>query len=360
MDNLIKTPLYDCHVAAKGKIVDFGGYALPVQYSGIVAEHEAVRNSAGIFDISHMGEIIVSGERAKEFVDYALTNDIKNIAVGRCIYSPMCDSEGFCVDDLIVYCLSDTELMIVVNASNIAKDFAHLKSLDNLGCSIEDRSAQYSAVALQGPMAPDVLASICDVDVKALDYYSCTNAKVCSYDAFVSRTGYTGEDGYEIFVKDGICDIWNAIIANEAVVPAGLGARDTLRFECCMPLYGHEISSEITPFEALLSRFVVLDKDDFMGRDALIEKKPTTKRRRVGIEMVERGIARENYKVVGKDGNEIGFVTSGSHSPTFKKSLAMAMIEKSYEDEEMFVVIRDKNVLAKRVKTPFYKREQKT
>lgn len=354
-----KTPLYDAHVALGGKIVPFGGYLLPVQYKdGILKEHKAVRETAGLFDVSHMGEITVRGQGALSFLNYLLTNDFTDLEAGRIRYSPMCYADGGTVDDLLVYKLAEDDYLLCVNASNKDKDYAHIQAQAFGDVEIKDASSEYCQIALQGPNALAILQQLTDVDNIPTIYYSFTQDKpVAGVKCIISKTGYTGEDGFELYAPaEDAVTLWSAVInagADYTLLPCGLGCRDTLRLEAGMPLYGHELSAEITPKEANLSMFIKLDKDSFVGKEKLIDKRV---RKRIGLVLIDRGIAREGALVFA-DGKEVGVVTSGTASPTLQKSIAMALVDAAVSDAAVFEIeVRGKRLRAEKVKLPFYKR----
>ena len=356
-----KTPLYDIHVSEGGKIVPFAGYLLPVQYeTGIIAEHEAVRTQVGLFDVSHMGEILFTGPGALASIEHLITNTYSDMPIGRVRYGVLCNEDGGCIDDLIVYRLGEEEWLVVVNASNREKDFAHMSAnlLPDTVC--EDISDTLAQVALQGPKALDVIAKVCDAEALPKRYYTCANhVEVAGIDALVSRTGYTGEAGFEIYVaaEEGPA-LWKALReagAEEGLIPCGLGARDTLRLEASMPLYGHEMDETISPLEAGLGLGVDLEKDEFIGREALLAGEPA--RERIGLEVTGRGIVREHQDVyVG--GELVGHTTSGTFAPHLKRAIAMALVEagKVATGDEVEVDVRGRRIAAKVVDMPFYKR----
>ena len=356
-----KTPLYDVHVEEEGKIVPFAGYLLPVQYpTGIIAEHEAVRTGVGMFDVSHMGEIMFTGPGALASLNHLITNDYTNLAIGRVRYGVLCNEDGGCLDDLIVYRLGEEEYFVVVNASNRDKDFAHMKAnlLPDTVC--EDISDSLAQIALQGPKSREVMAKICDAEALPVKYYSCVNhLEVAGIDALVSQTGYTGEFGYEIYVPaERGAELWQAL--REAgrefgLIPCGLGARDTLRLEASMPLYGHEMDETISPLEAGLGLGVKLDCGDFIGRDALVAAGEPA-RERIGLEITGKGIAREHQDLYLGD-ELIGHTTSGTFAPHLKHAIAMALVESGRVEmgDEVEVDVRGRRVTAKRIPMPFYK-----
>jgi len=362
---LKKTPLYEQHVNLGGKIVEFAGWALPVQYSGILEEHDHVRNYAGLFDVSHMGEILIEGSAAEKFIQHLVTNDISNMKEGKVIYSPMCYPDGGTVDDILVYKFSNIKYLLVVNASNTEKDYQWMlsNSMDNV--IITNITDNYAQLALQGPKALGILKSLTNFPLENIKPFRFEEkVDISGVEALVSRTGYTGEDGFEIYISpEYAATLWNKILEKgkkEKLIPAGLGARDTLRFEASMPLYGQEISKDITPVEAGLTRFIKFEKGDFIGRAALLSKKDSgTRRTLAGFEMIERGIPRSHYDVVSSYKN-IGFVTSGNFSPTLKKNIGMALIDNEYANvsKEIDIVIRNKAVKAKIMELPFYSRKR--
>ena len=350
-----KTPLYDRHTAAGGKIVPFAGWLLPVQYSGVIAEHRAVRSACGLFDVSHMGELVLRGADALANVNNLMTNDFSGMADGQARYSPMCYEDGGVVDDLIVYRCSDTTYLIVVNAANRDKDAGWIRAHLTGDCNLEDISDQVAQLALQGPEAESILRTLTG-DIPEKNYTAVLHGTVDGRPCLVSRTGYTGEDGFELYCAPGDAPaLWDALIAAGAV-PCGLGARDTLRLEAAMPLYGHELSPEINPYEAGLGIFVKLDKDGFIGKAALEQARPVN-RRRVGLKMTGRGIAREECPVYDGE-RQIGVVTSGTHCPWLGCAVAMALVDAGYKEPgtALQVDVRGRRVEAEVVKTPFYKR----
>lgn len=357
-----KTPLYDCHVALGGKIVPFAGYLLPVQYqTGVIAEHMAVRKQAGLFDVSHMGEIILSGPCAFDNVQMLLTNELKDMEDGQIKYSPMCNEKGGVVDDLIVYRIRSDCYMMVVNAANHDKDAAWISSHLSGDVTFTDLSDQIGQIALQGPQSQAILEKLCAKQDIPEKYYTFTkNVSVAGCPCVLSRTGYTGEDGFELYcAAEDTPKLWNALLdagKENGLIPCGLGARDTLRLEAGMPLYGHEMNDEITPKQTGLGMFVKMDKGDFFGRKAMEEMgTPTVKR--CGLKITGRGIARENCPVYVGD-KQIGHTTSGTHCPYLGGAYAMAIVQK--EDAplgaQVEVEIRGKRVAAEVVKVQFYKR----
>lgn len=362
-----KTPLYETHLELGAKMIDFGGWMMPVQYSGIINEHNAVRESAGIFDVSHMGEIFISGPDAARYANFLVTNDLADLKQNSVMYSPMCYTDGGCVDDVIVYCLTSDNFLFAVNASNIEKDFEWiLSNSSSFNVKVENLSESYGQLAVQGPKAQEILSEMTDSNLNDLGFFEFfVSIEIGGVRATVSRTGYTGEDGFEIYTKTNEIDtLFKKILktGKDRILPCGLGARDTLRFESCLPLYGHELSPLITPLQAGLGSFVKLDKTDFLGKEALAsEKEKGVSRKIVGFEMVERGIARNGYLVFNSSGEEIGSVTSGSFCPTLSKTMGLALINSQYTQTgvEILIGIRDKKTSAITVKKPFYKKRYK-
>ncbi len=361
-----KTPLYEKHIQLKGKMIDFGGWSLPVEYTGIIPEHEAVRTKAGIFDVSHMGEITVKGEDSEKYLQMLLTNDISLLNNNQIAYTAMCYPHGGVVDDLLVYKYSNTDYLLVVNASNTEKDYQWMKENIFGNTEILNVSENYAQLALQGPLAETILQKLTSKNLNEIEfYYFNDNVKVGNIEALVSRTGYTGEDGFELyFAYNKAEEMWDLILEagkDEGLIPAGLGARDTLRFEASLPLYGHELNENITPLEAGLGFFVKLNKENFIGKEALARQKSEGLQRKiVGFEMIDRGIPRNNYEVY-KEGEKIGYVTTGSFSPTLKKNIGLALIDSAYSKEgtEIEILIRNKNSKAKVIKKPFYSKKYK-
>lgn len=358
-----RTPLYEEHQAAKAKLINFGEWKMPVQYAGVIEEHHAVRTKAGLFDVSHMGEIDVRGKEALAFVQKLITNDTSKLEDGQILYSPMCYPNGGIVDDLLVYRYDTEHFFIVVNASNTDKDYAWmLEQAKNFDVFVENVSDQFAQLALQGPLAEIILQRITKVNLSQIKYYGFTHGEIDGVLCLISRTGYTGEDGFEIYLSPVYGpQLWRKILAigtPEGVQPIGLGARDTLRFEASLPLYGNELSADISPFEAGLGSFVKLDKVEFIGRGALLaQKEQGVPRKLVGLEMIGRGIARSHY-LLQKNGEEIGFVTSGSFSPTLNKNIALGLIraDLAVQGGVLEVLVRGKTVQAKIIPTLFYKR----
>ncbi len=363
---MIRTPLYKKHLECKGKLIDFGGWELPVEYSGIIPEHEAVRNAAGLFDVSHMGEVAVSGEDAEKYIQKMVTNDISTMKDTQLYYSPMCYPDGGVVDDLLIYKYNREKYLLVVNAANTEKDVEWLQTHKKGNAKVKDVSSDYAQLALQGPKAQEILQKLTDKNLDEIKFfYFCAEVPIGEIKAFISRNGYTGEDGFEILLAPRDAEIlWDMIIEagkEEGILPAGLGARDTLRFEVCLPLYGHEISRSITPFEAGLGAFVKLDKDDFIGKKALKTYKSLGLKRKIcAVEMLDRGIPRAGFEVFA-EGVKVGDITTGSYSPTLKKNIGLALlnIEFTEEGREVEILIRNKFLKAKIIKKPFYAKKYK-
>jgi len=359
----LRTPLYEAHVQANAKIIDFGGWEMPVQYAGVIEEHNTVRSKVGLFDVSHMGEIDVTGKDALAFVQNLITNDVTQIQDGQILYSPMCYPNGGIVDDLLVYRYRAEHFYIVVNASNTDKDYAWmLEQIQGYSVQVENVSDQVAQLALQGPFAEQILQKLTPIDLKEIKYYWFMHGEVNGVPCLVSRTGYTGEDGFEIYIApDKASDLWRKILevgAPEGVQPIGLGARDTLRFEARLPLYGNELGPEISPLEVGIGIFVKLNKENFIGKEALVQQKEKgIPRKLVGLEMIERGIARSHY-LLQKDGDEVGFITSGSFSPTLNKNIALGLIRADLAEigATLDVIIRNKPVIAQIIPSLFYKR----
>ncbi len=366
-----QTPLYNAYASYPGvKLIDFGGWELPVNFAGgILAEHHAVRNAAGLFDVSHMGECLVSGSGAKDFLDMACTNDIASLKEGHVMYTMMCNPQGTVVDDILVYCFSPTFYFLVLNAANTEKDIAWLKDSEVLApyrgenVSVIDQSSYIAQIALQGPQAVSILSRAFP-QAKEMGVFTFEpECYIGGVKCLVSRTGYTGEDGFELYCNsnDAVA-LWNELLKLGepfGLVPCGLGARDTLRMEAKLPLYGHEISDTITPLEANLGVFVVLDGKNFIGHDVLQAQKdagvPRTLR---GIEMIDPGVPRQGYPVWIGD-QQVGYITSGAKSPTLDIFCGYALLDRSTAlkfGDEVEVEIHGKRKRAKIVRTPFYKR----
>jgi aminomethyltransferase len=351
------TVLTAWHQTHHGQMVSFGGFLMPVQYqNGILHEHHLVRTKAGLFDVSHMGEFTLKGKDALSNLNYLLSNDFTSLEIGNVRYGVLLYPNAKAVDDVLVYHTLENEYLLVVNASNIDKDEAYLKEHLNGDVEFENVSSNYGLIALQGPLSEKILSKLSSIYPKS--YYSyLSDIPVNDITIDISRTGYTGEDGFEIFTKaKDTVHLWEMLLElgkDEGLEPCGLGARDTLRLEAGMPLYGHELSEDIGPLESGLKMFTKLDKEKCIAEEAL---KEIPKRRRIGLELIDRGIARENYPVYCKD-QRVGHISSGTHSPTLQKSIAMAIIDEAYKDETLFEIdVRSKRLKAQKVKLPFVKK----
>ena len=365
-ETLQRTPLYDAHVELGARMVSFGGWEMPVEYTGISEEHIAVRTAAGLFDVSHMGEIEIAGDHALAAVQRISCNNADKLQIGQAQYSGLLTSEGAFVDDLLVYRLASDHFMLVVNAANIQKDYQWIKEhIRSIGDAVAvNASSRYALLAVQGPAALDVVQTLTSIDLANISYYWFETGELANERVTISRTGYTGEDGVEIFVSpQSAGKIWTALLESGQKVglkPAGLGARNTLRLESAMRLYGQDITDQTSVLEAGLGWIVGWDKEGFIGDDVLrLQKADGVSRRLVGFEMVDRGIARHGYEVYA-EGVEIGIVTSGTHAPSLKKAIGMAYVQKAYTaiDTEFQINIRERRVTARVVRMPFYKRRE--
>jgi aminomethyltransferase len=362
-----RTPLYAAHRALDARMVPFAGWEMPIQYAGIVEEHRAVRERAGLFDVSHMGELRLRGPKAEAFVDGLVTNAVASLPAGKAVYTCCCNEAGTILDDLIIYKVAPQDVLIVCNASNLAKISAHVgKAAAAAGVPFEDQSAQTSLLALQGPRAPDVLrAAEGSLSLLQLPRFGVASGEIAGIPVLVARTGYTGEDGFEFFVPNAQAqDLWSRLLhagAAFGIQPVGLGARDTLRLEAALRLYGNDMDETTDPWEAGLGWTVKLEGRTFVGSEALAERKRRgSPRKLVGLEMVGRGIARHGYEVVADaaSGQVIGQVTSGSPAPTVGKNIALAYLPtaRATLGETVFVSVRGKPVEARIVALPFYRR----
>jgi aminomethyltransferase len=353
-----KTCLYDKHVALGALISPFGGFDMPIQYTNIIDEHQAVRQHCGVFDVSHMGEVLVSGKDAERYVNHVFTNDVRNMPNGKILYGMMCYEDGGVVDDLLVYKMADDKFFLVINAANIDKDWAWIQQQSKgFDITLDHQSDQYGELAIQGPDAEQVMEQVLGIPCKELVFYTFKTID----DIIVSRTGYTGEDGFEIYAApDAIRTYWDQLMAAN-IKPCGLGCRDTLRFEVGLPLYGDELSESITPIMAGLGIFVKLDKEEFIGKDALARQKAEgAPKKLVGIELHDKAIPRHGYAVI-KDGNIIGEVTTGYHSISTDKSVCMALIDSAYAalDTDVEIQIRKKTFPGTVCKKRFYDKHYK-
>lgn len=350
---LKRTEIYEEHLKLNAKMVNFANFDMPIQYTSIKDEVASVRNAAGIFDVSHMGEFLVKGSDAENFVDHLLTNDIKNAPVGKAIYSPLCDLSGKIIDDLIAYKITEDEILICVNASNIKKDWDWMKTQSsNYDIVLTNESAQYSLFALQGPHTEKILKRLDLIDIKNLDYYSVKKSKIENTEVIIARTGYTGEDGVEIFIPNELAKtLWSWFI-EAGVTPCGLAARDVLRLEVGFPLYGQELTNEITPFDCGLKWTVKMNKEDFIGKSSLSSYEISKKSFKFSI---EKGIPRSGYPIKDNSGAQVGIVTSGTMSPTLGKGIAFASINATVSlQEDLFVEIRKMTSKCEIYKKPFY------
>ncbi|HRK02651.1 MAG TPA: glycine cleavage system aminomethyltransferase GcvT [Oligoflexia bacterium] len=361
-NQLKRTSLYDEHVRLNGKIVDFAGWEMPVQYTGLADEHDTVRNKVGLFDVSHMGEVRVRGRGSLEFLNKLLTNNVAKIQLGQAQYNVMCYEDGGCVDDLIVHKMGEEDYFICVNASNTEKDFEWMRQHAPASLSLENVSSEYTQIAIQGRFAAETLAPLTDASLDSIKYYWFQQSSILGKPAIIARTGYTGEDGFEVYIPwDHGPKVWQTLLesgAGRGIKPCGLGARDTLRTEMKFALYGHEIEKDLNPLEAGLGWVVKLEKSDFIGAGALRRIQETgPKRALVGLKSLERGIPRQGYKVE-HNGREVGLVTSGTMSPSLRVGIAIAYVERdlSAVGTTLDVVIRDQKVRHEIVTTPFYKR----
>ncbi|HKI04834.1 MAG TPA: glycine cleavage system aminomethyltransferase GcvT [Thermoanaerobaculia bacterium] len=355
-----RTPLYPCHKEAGARMVDFAGWEMPVQYAGVIEEHRAVRTAAGLFDVSHMGEVRVRGAGAEAFLQRLTPNDVSKLVPGRAHYSGLLTDSGTYVDDLLIYRLAPEDFLVVVNASNAERDFEWMASRAEGDAAVTNVSDDYALLALQGPKALEILTAFAGEGIAGLKYYGFAEGRVDGAPALISRTGYTGEDGFELYLSpEDAPAVWRRLVEAGAS-PAGLGARDTLRLEAAMALYGHELDETTTPFEAGLGWVVKLDKGDFLGRGALVAQKAAgTPRKLVGFEVQGRGIARQGHGVV-TDGGAVGTVTSGTWSPTFEKALGMAYVppELAAPGTALTLDVRGKALQAVVVELPFYRRSR--
>jgi aminomethyltransferase len=355
------TPLHAAHLEAGAKMVDFGGWHMPLQYEGILAEHHRVRESVGIFDVSHMGEIDFAGPRALEAIQKLVSNDASRLGDGKALYTVTCRPDGGIVDDCIVYRRGPDDFRIVVNAANIAKDFAHFREHAGTLCDIVDRSPEVALIAVQGPDAPGLVARLGGAHLSDVPGFAFARGEIAGAAITAARTGYTGEDGFELFVAAADAPaVWNALLGAGAA-PIGLGARDTLRLEAKLCLYGNDIDETTNPLEAALGWVVKLDKGDFVGRDAIVRVKQSGPTRRlIGFAMVDRQIARHGAEVLDADGRPVGVVTSGGPAPTVGGAVGMAYVPVAMDTPEAQITVRQRNKdsIARIVKGPFYRRKK--
>lgn len=360
-----KTCLHHKHTSQGALMSPFGGFDMPISYEGIEAEHKAVRNDVGVFDVSHMGEVLVTGPQATLFVNYIFSGDVRPLENGKVVYGMLLNDRGGVVDDLLVYKRDENEYFLVINASNIDKDVEWIKRhAEKYEVTVDNQSDHWAELAIQGPNAETTLKNVLGIDASDLTFYTFKDLKAEDGSHMVlSRTGYTGEDGFELYATARVIeDAWEKLM-DANVAPCGLGCRDTLRFEAGLPLYGDELTDDITPLEAGLSMFAKLDKDDFIGRDALVAQKAEgVKKKVVGLEVEGRAIPRHGYDVLNTDGEKVGEITTGYHSITLDRNLAMALVDAAYAalDTPLQVQVRKKifpaKVIKKRFYTPNYKR----
>lgn len=355
------TPLNAVHRSLGARMVDFGGWDMPVQYSGIIEEHHAVRQAVGLFDVSHMGEIEIRGPGALQLAEYVTTNAVANLTPGRAQYSALLYEHGGFVDDILVHKVADDHYFLCVNASNQEKDFAHIRDANRWDAEVDLASSRYVQLAIQGPRGLDTLQPLTPVNLGEIRYYRFVDGEVSGAPARIARTGYTGEDGFEIYIAPQHGErIWNQLLESGAefgIKPCGLGARNTLRLEAGMALYGREIDASINPFEANLGWIVKMDKGDFLGRGALVKAKDSVRRRLIGLEVLGRGIARDGYEILAED-RPAGWVTSGGPSPTLGKNIGMGFLPAALarDGEPIALMVRGRPVEAVTVPVPFYKR----
>ncbi|HET8846012.1 MAG TPA: glycine cleavage system aminomethyltransferase GcvT [Ktedonobacteraceae bacterium] len=363
--SLQRTPLYEQHRQLGARLVEFSGWEMPVQYSGILDEHRAVRTYAGLFDVSHMGEFSMRGSGAQAALQHLVPNDVARLSINQALYTQLCQPDGGVIDDLLIYRLDEAAYMLVVNAGNIEKDFAWI-SEQCQGFEIELANQSYSTglLALQGPLAQTILQTLTTIDLSAVRYYHCAPGRVNSADCLISRTGYTGEDGFELYCSaEDVTDLWTDLLAagkEHGLLPVGLGARDTLRLEAAYCLYGHELDEQTNPLEAGLSWTVKLAKGPFIGSDALASiKAQGLKRKLVGVEMIERGVCRGGY-TISIDETPVGVITSGAPSPTLNKNIGLGYVEIAHSAPDTLVQIdiRGRKTAARIVPLPFYKRQK--
>jgi len=356
------TALTDKHISLGAKMVPFAGYNMPVQYEGINAEHNTVRTSVGVFDVSHMGEFILKGENALDLIQRVTSNDASKLYDGKVQYSCLPNEDGGIVDDLLVYRIDEKTYMLVVNASNIEKDWNWIQNYNSKGVEMHNISDKTSLLAIQGPKAAEALQSLTEVDLASMEYYSFVKGTFAGVDnVIMSATGYTGAGGFEIYFDNEHADkIWDAIFEAGAplgIKPIGLGARDTLRLEMGFCLYGNDIDDKTSPIEAGLGWITKFSKSFTNSEALLAQKEAGIKRKLVGFEMIDRGIPRHDYEIADSEGNIIGKVTSGTQAPSLQKAIGMGYVNKGFDKEgtEVFIVIRNSNIKAKVVKFPFYK-----
>ena len=352
--------LSEIHESIGGKMVEFAGYNMPVQYEGVKAEHHTVRNEVGVFDVSHMGEVFVSGEKALDFLQYITSNDVSKLTPGKIQYTCLPNADGGIVDDFLLYMLEENSYLLVVNASNMEKDLAWINKHNTFGCTINNQSDNYSLLAVQGPKSIELLQELTNVNMSDIKYYNFKMGSVSGVDnVILSRTGYTGEIGFELYVKnEDVKQLWEALFTTSIEMkPIGLAARDTLRLEKGFCLYGNDINDTTSPIEAGLGWITKFTKEFINHEQLKAQKEGGATRKLVGIQLVDKGIARKDYPIVDSDGNEIGIVTSGTMSPTLNKAIAMAYVPKelSKVGSEVYIQVRKKQLKAEVVALPFVK-----
>ena len=352
--------LSDVHKSLGGKMVEFAGYYMPVQYEGVKAEHHTVRNEVGVFDVSHMGEVFVSGEKALDFLQYITTNDVSKLTPGKIQYTCLPNADGGIVDDFLLYMIAENNYLLVVNASNMEKDLAWINKHNTFGCTINNQSDNYSLLAVQGPKAIELLQELTEINLSEIKYYNFKIGAIAGIeDVILSRTGYTGEIGFELYVKnESTKQLWDAIFTTSIELkPIGLAARDTLRLEKGFCLYGNDINDTTSPIEAGLGWITKFTKEFINHEELKAQKEGGATRKLVGLEIIDKGIARKDYPIVDTDGNEIGIVTSGTMSPSLNKAIAMAYVSKELSKigSEVYIQVRKKQIKAVVVALPFLK-----
>jgi aminomethyltransferase len=357
------TALSHIHEGLGAKMVPFAGYNMPVSYEGVNAEHETVRNAVGVFDVSHMGEFLISGENALALIQKVTSNDAATLEIGKAQYSCLPNNDGGIVDDLIVYKIKDEQYLLVVNASNIDKDWNWISSHNSVGAEMKNLSDDYSLLAIQGPKAVEAMQSLTSVDLSAIKYYHFEVADFAGIEhVIISATGYTGSGGFEIYCKNSeVEQVWNKVFEAGAafgIKPIGLAARDTLRLEMGFCLYGNDINDTTSPLEAGLGWITKFTKEFTNSENLKAQKEAGVSRKLVGFELIDRGIPRHDYEIVDADGNNIGIVTSGTQAPSLGKAIGMGYVKTEFTaaDTEIYILIRDKKIAAKVVKMPFYKK----
>lgn len=352
--------LSDIHKSLGGKMVEFAGYYMPVQYEGVKAEHHTVRNEVGVFDVSHMGEVFVSGEKALDFLQYITTNDVRKLKPGKIQYTCLPNADGGIVDDFLLYMIAENNYLLVVNASNMEKDLAWINKHNTFGCTINNQSDNYSLLAVQGPKVIELLQELTEINLSEIKYYNFKIGNIAGIeDVILSRTGYTGEIGFELYVKnESTKQLWDALFTTSIELkPIGLAARDTLRLEKGFCLYGNDINDTTSPIEAGLGWITKFTKEFINHEELKAQKEGRTTRKLVGLEIIDKGIARKDYPIVDTDGNEIGIVTSGTMSPSLNKAIALAYVSKELSKigSEVYIQVRKKQIKAVVVALPFLK-----